>query len=104
MKGASGIGMIVLAIWLIAQGIVSLFQITIPSVALILPVIAILAGVLLLLRARDPKAVVNLGYLLLSVWLILTGLLTLFGVASLQLAIVMAVLGAVAGILILVGQ
>ena len=104
MKGASSIGIIVLALWLIVQGIVDLFQINIPSLTFILPIIAILSGVLLMLRARDPKTVINLGYLLLSVWLILTGLLPLFGVSSAQLVIVMAVLGAVAGVLLLVGQ
>ena len=104
MKGTSSIGIIVLALWLIVQGIVDLFQINIPSLTFILPIIAILSGVLLMLRARDPKTVINLGYLLLSVWLILTGLLPLFGVSSAQLVIVMAVLGAVAGVLLLVGQ
>ncbi len=104
MKGASSIGIIVLALWLIVQGIVDLFQINIPSLTFILPIIAILSGVLLMLRARDPKTVINLGYLLLSVWLILTGLLPLFGISSAQLVIVMAVLGAVAGVLLLVGQ
>ena len=104
MKGFNSIGMIVLAIWLIAEGIVGLFHLTIPSLNLVLPLIAILAGVLLLLKARDPKALVNLGYLLLSIWLILTGLLPLLNVGTPELIIVMAVLGLVAGVMILVGQ
>jgi hypothetical protein len=96
--------MFVLAIWLVAQGLVSLFRVNNPTMLLALPILAILSGVLLLLRIRDSKPTVNLGFLLLSVWLILTGMIPLLNVGSLEISLVLAVLGLAAGILILVGQ
>jgi hypothetical protein len=104
MKAINSIGMIVLAVWLVAQGMISLFHVTNPTLSLILPLLAILAGVLILLRIRDSKPVVNLGFLLLSIWLILTGTIPLLNVASTELVFVLAILGLAAGILILVGQ
>ncbi len=104
MKAINNIGMIVLAVWLVAEGLVSLFRISSPTVLLALPIIAIVAGVLILLRIRDSKAVVNIGFLLLSIWLILTGIVPLLNVQSAEIVLVLAVLGLAAGILILVGQ
>jgi hypothetical protein len=46
----------------------------------------------------------NLGMLLLGVWLILTGLISLVGLSFSGLTIVMGLLAIVAGILILVGR
>jgi hypothetical protein len=104
MKVINSIGMFVLAIWLVAQGLVSLFRVNNPTVVLALPILAILSGVLLLLRIRDSKPSVNLGFLLLSVWLILSGIVPLLNVGSIEISLVLAVLGLAAGILILVGQ
>jgi hypothetical protein len=104
MKAINSIGMFVLAIWLVAQGLISLFRVNNPTVLLALPILAILSGVLLLLRIRDSKPAVNLGFLLLSVWLILTGVVPLLNAGSLEISLVLAVLGLAAGILILVGQ
>ena len=71
---------------------------------LILPLISILAGVLLLLRIRDSSMSVNLGFLFMSVWFILTGLIPILGVAFPELYFVMAILGLAAGALILIAQ
>lgn len=46
----------------------------------------------------------NLGMLLLSVWLILTGIIPLLNLSFTGLHIVMAILAIVAGLLILVGR
>lgn len=46
----------------------------------------------------------NLGMLLLAVWLILTGLVALFGVAFEGMGIVMGLLALLAGVLILLGR
>jgi hypothetical protein len=104
MKAINSIGMLVLAVWLVAQGLVSLFRITNPTVLLALPIIAILAGVLIMLRIRDSKPAVNVGFLLLSVWLILTGLNPLLHVDTTELGLVLSIFGLAAGVLILVGQ
>ncbi len=46
----------------------------------------------------------NLGFLLLSIWLILTGLIELFKFTFSGLPLVMAILALAAGILILLGR
>ncbi len=46
----------------------------------------------------------NLGMLLLAIWLILTGLISLFGLRFAGLDIIMGLLALVAGILILIGR
>jgi hypothetical protein len=46
----------------------------------------------------------NLGFLLLAIWLILTGLIGLFSLSFSGLGIIMALLALAAGILILIGR
>lgn len=46
----------------------------------------------------------SLGMLTLAIWLILTGLIGLFGLAIPSAGIVMGVLALVAGVLILIGR
>ena len=53
------------------------------------------------MAARLPK---NLGMLLLAVWLILTGLLTLIHLSFAGLGLIMAILAIVAGALLLIGR
>jgi hypothetical protein len=49
--GTRNLGMIVLAIWLILTGLLPLLNVTVSStIAMVLSVLAILAGVLILLR------------------------------------------------------
>ena len=62
-------------------------------------VLAVAAGVLLLLRQGGKPA--NLGWLLLSIWLIVQGAMVLFSPSFGQSGIIMAVLGLAAGVLIL---
>jgi len=49
MKSPKNLGMLLLAIWLIATGVLQLVSISIPGVGIILAVLAIAAGVLILL-------------------------------------------------------
>jgi hypothetical protein len=46
----------------------------------------------------------NLGMLLLAIWLILTGLIGLFGITFTGIGVVLGILALAAGILILVGR
>ncbi len=46
----------------------------------------------------------NLGFLLLAIWLILTGLIALLGLSFAGLGIIMGLLALAAGILILIGR
>ena len=52
-------------------------------------------------RMRRPQ---NLGMLLLAIWLILTGLIALFGLSFQGLPLLMGILALAAGILILLGR
>jgi len=49
MKIPSNLGMILLAIWLIVTGAVQLLSISLGGLAILLPILAIVAGVLLIL-------------------------------------------------------
>ena len=53
---------------------------------------------------RNVKLTKNLGILLLAIWLILTGLIGLTSFSFQGLALVMAILAIVAGVLILFGR
>lgn len=104
MKLVNNIGLVVMAIWLIAEGIIAFFQINIASINFVLPILAIIAGVLLLLRLRENSTLVNIGLLLLSVWLILTGVGPLLNLTLPGMEVILAGLGLVAGVVMLVGQ
>ncbi|MDZ4180514.1 MAG: hypothetical protein U1E29_15005 [Coriobacteriia bacterium] len=49
MKSPKNLGMLLLAIWLIVTGLLQLVSISIPGIGIILAVLAIAAGVLILL-------------------------------------------------------
>ena len=46
----------------------------------------------------------NIGFLLLAIWLILTGLITLFSLSFNGLGVIMGILAIAAGIFILLGR
>ena len=91
--------MLLLSIWLIVSGLLPLLKITIPASDIILALLAIAAGVLILLR--PVKLTRSLGVLLLGIWLIVTGLLPLLGINIPASGIILALLAIAAGILIL---
>jgi hypothetical protein len=92
-------GIILLGIWLVAQGLVSLIGITFQGRDVILALLALAAGVLLLIGSHRWRS--NLGTILLGIWLILTGLLPLTGFTFNGLGVLMALLGIAAGVLLL---
>jgi len=95
------LGWILLAIWLIASGLIALLGIRIPNGEMLLGLLAIAAGILMLLGQRKLKFKGNLGLLLLSVWLIVSGLIPLIHLSFAALGVIMAVLALAAGILLL---
>ncbi len=95
------LGWILLAIWLIATGLVSLLGIRMPGGETILGLLAIAAGVLMLFGYRTLKFKGNLGMLLLGIWLIASGLVPLLNISFPALGIILAVLAVAAGILLL---
>jgi FtsH-binding integral membrane protein len=94
------IGMILLCIWLIVSGLVVLLSLNIPGIATILAIVAIAAGVLLLFEGQRIKLSKNLGMLLLSIYLILTGLLELINFSFPASGTILALLAIAAGVLL----
>ncbi len=99
MTRPNNLGLLLLAIWLVATGLVSLLNISFTGSAVILALLAIAAGVFILLGARRLSN--NAGMLLLSIWLILTGLFPLINLSFEGEGIVLAILAVAAGVLLL---
>jgi len=97
-------GLIVLSIWLIATGLLPLLKVSLPGGTMILAVLAIAAGVLLLIGTSGTRMASRLGALLLSIWLLVQGAIQLLQVSFPQMGLVMAVLAVAAGALMLVGR
>lgn len=95
------LAIILLATWLIASGLLPLLNVSIPSSDVILAVLAIAAGVLLLLNRGEFRLPRNLGVLLLGVWLILAGALPLLSISFPSSEVILGLLAASAGILLL---
>ena len=96
------LGTILLAIWLILTGLLPLVTIQIPGAELVLAILAIAAGVLLLVRPGSISR--TLGVILLCAWLILSGLVAITSLAIPGGAVVLGLLAIAAGILILLGR
>ena len=90
-----------LAIYLIASGLLPLFKVNLPSASLILSILAIATGVLLLLGGAQVRLPRNLGVVLLAIWLILAGILPLLNLTFPSQDLILALLGIAAGILLL---
>jgi hypothetical protein len=104
MQTNRNLGILVLSIWLIATGLLPLLRISLPGGGLILAILAIAAGVLLLIGASGAKLTSRLGPVLLSIWLLVQGAIQLLQVSFPQSGLVMAVLAVAAGALMLVGR
>ncbi len=100
VKGLGEIGMLLLGIWLVLSGLLPLLGITFSALGLIMTILAIAAGVLILIALNWGKITKNIGKLLLGIFLILTGLSTVAGIAA--GAMVSPILAIVAGIFILI--
>ncbi len=95
------LGYILLAIWLILTGLVALVKLNIPGGETLLAILAIAAGVMLLIGDRSVKWRRNLGILLLAIWLIAMGLIALLGLHIPSAGLILAILAIAAGVLIL---
>lgn len=107
MKISNNLGLILLGIWLILTGLLPLLNINFPASATLLALLAIAAGILLLLPLRGTRLSksknlsANLGILLLAIWLILTGLLPLLNLTFPASGTILALLAVAAGVLLL---
>ena len=96
------LGTILLGIWLILTGLLPLVTIQVPGAEIVLAILAIAAGVLLLVRPGSISR--SLGGILLCAWLILSGLVAITSLAIPGGAVVLGLLAIAAGILILLGR
>jgi hypothetical protein len=94
------LGMVLLSVWLIVQGAVSLFTIGVPGIRYILPILALAAGVVILLL--DPvRRNKRLGMILLGVFLVYHAVIRLIDVNVTASAYVWSILALATGIVIL---
>jgi len=94
--------LLLLGIWLIAVGILSLAAVG--SVFLIIvDILAIVVGIVILVRLGSTRKPEKAGMLLLAIWLIVQAALSLLGVGSSVIGVILAVLAIIAGVLILIG-
>jgi len=95
------IGLLLLALWLISQSILSLTGFNFPYQKLILSVLALSAGIVLLLHLIKTKFS-NIGLFLLSIWLILKSCLYLFHFSFPYSDMTVAILALVTGVFLII--
>lgn len=100
MSVNKNLGLLLLGIWLIAVGVVSLLGIGGQVVGIILDILAIATGVVILIVWRNWPA--RIGMILLAVWLILSALLSLLAISFPASGIILAALAIAAGVVILI--
>lgn len=96
------IAMIVLSVWLILTGLFAVADIGFPSSSLVLNLLAIVAGVLILLQGQSWSA--KIGMILLGVWLMVEGLFPLVDIGIRGVGLVVNLLAIAAGALILLEE
>lgn len=94
------IALIVLSVWLILTGLFSLAGAGFSGAGLILNLLAIAAGVLILLQTDSWSA--RIGMILLGAWLVARGLLGVVDIGVQGIGMIMDLLAIAAGVLILV--
>lgn len=98
------LGLLLLGIWLSLTGLLAFASLGAGWVDVVLALLAIAAGALLLFALLQKGPLADLGLLLLAVWLLITGLVSLLGFGFSGLNIILGILVLVAGILLLVGR
>ena len=108
MKISNSLGILLLAIWLIASGLLPLLNLSIPASGTILALLAVAAGVLILVRparlgagSGAMRLAGSWGIPLLAIWLIITGLLPLLSISIPAIGTLLALLAVAAGVLML---
>ncbi len=100
MRLSKDFGVIVLGIWLILTGLIATLGLTLPGLGTVMGVLALAAGVGLLVG--EGRGITKaIGIILLALWLIFTGLHSLLPLTFNGLEVVTAVLALAAGIILL---
>ena len=94
------IGWVLAAIYLILLGLLGIIDFSFAGMGIVMAVLALVAGVLLLIRA--PKLQHHIGFLLFCIWLILVGLIGLIGLNQLGTAV--AIIAIASGVLMILNE
>ncbi len=93
---------VLLGIWLVLTGLIHLGGIVLTHSGTILAVLGIVTGILFFLADRSEKLATQMGSILLGIWLVVGGLLSLFHVHFAGSGVILAVLAVAAGVMVLV--
>ena len=104
VRSPGEVGLLLLGIWLIITGLVALLGITLPGLGLVLNILALVAGLLLMLGWRGRSRASWAALVLLGLWLVLSSLFSLLGATFPGSSVVMAILALLAGLLILLAR
>ena len=94
-------GLLLLGIWLIAHGVVDIFKLHFPYDRVVLSGLVVCSGIFLLLGSIKMKPR-EFGILLLGVWLLIGGVITLFKLTFPHSHETQAIIGGVAGLLLII--
>ena len=103
MAVSKKLGMLLLGILLIALGVLSNVAMNVSGLGLILNIFAIVTGVVIIIALGRVSGALEIGMLLLGIWLVLWGLFPLIDVSFSGLGVLLAVLAIASGVLILIG-
>ena len=103
MAVSKKLGMLLLGILLIALGVLSIVAMNVSGLGLILNIFAIVTGVVIIIALGRVSGALEIGMLLLGIWLVLWGLFPLIDVSFSGLGVLLAVLAIASGVLILIG-
>ena len=93
-------GWIVAAVYFLLLGLKGLFTFGFSWQGILLGLLALVAGILLVIKAPAFKK--HLGFFLFAIWLILSGLMSLFGMG--MLSVVTAIVAIASGLLMILDQ
>lgn len=94
------VGVIILAIWLILNGLISLVSFQFNGLEIVMAILAVVAGVAIIFKSGYITA--HWGVLLLGIWLIVSGLMTLISLSFAASGVIMGIIALAAGILLLI--
>jgi len=95
---------ILLGTWLVLTGLVHLGGVSFAKSGIILAVLGIVTGILFFFADSSERIGIQLGSLLLGAWLVAGGLVSLFHVRFTGSSVILAVLGAAAGVMVLINR
>ncbi len=96
------LGNTLLGAWLILTGLIGLANLTFKGSSIVLAIIAIVAGVLLVLADRNEKISTHIADFVLGIWLIAAGLIPLLNIHFLGSHTILHAIALLAGVLVII--